>query len=81
MGELRQFVKMKLPEYMVPSSFVFLNEFPMTPNRKVNRKALPSPDPILHAASQEHVPARNTAEEKLVKIWEELLRSTADWNS
>ena len=39
-GELRQFLGEKLPEYMIPSAFIFLDTFPLTPNGKINRKAL-----------------------------------------
>jgi amino acid adenylation domain-containing protein len=44
-GELRSFIGGRLPDYMVPSNFVMLDAFPLTPNGKVNRKALPAPKP------------------------------------
>ena len=43
-GELRNFVKQKLPQYMVPSAVVVMEAFPLTPNGKLNRKALPMPE-------------------------------------
>ncbi|MEM6404493.1 MAG: amino acid adenylation domain-containing protein, partial [Cyanobacteria bacterium P01_D01_bin.116] len=42
--DLRQFLQGKLPGYMIPSSYMMLEEFPLTPNRKVDRKALPNPE-------------------------------------
>ena len=68
--ELRSFLKSQLPEYMVPSDFVVLDEFPLTPNGKVDRKALPAPQ---ISASADHVAPRNPMETKLVAMWEELL--------
>ena len=72
-GELRGFLKEKLPEYMTPAAFVMLDALPLTPNGKVNRQALPEPDharPELEAA---FVAPRTPAEEKLAEIWSQLL--------
>jgi acyl carrier protein len=68
-GDLRQFIRAKLPEYMVPSAFVFLSEFPMTPNRKVNRKALPAPDTSQSKTQRNLVLPRTTTEQKIAGIW------------
>ncbi|HMD49602.1 MAG TPA: thioesterase domain-containing protein, partial [Bryobacteraceae bacterium] len=70
-AELRKFLKHLLPEYMVPSDIVVMEEFPLTPNGKVDRKALPAPEPS--AASGDHVAATNFVEAQLVAMWEEIL--------
>jgi hypothetical protein len=70
----RSFLKDKLPEYMVPSAFVFLDSLPVTFSGKVNRKALPAPDhgrPDLQAT---YVAPRNPVEEVMAAIWAEALR-------
>ena len=46
-GELREYLKKQLPDYMVPADFVFLESFPLTPNGKVDRRALQEPETIL----------------------------------
>jgi amino acid adenylation domain-containing protein len=72
---LRDFLKAKLPDYMVPAAFVLLPELPLTPNGKVDRKALPAPDRADSAAPKVLVPPRNAVESRLVAIWEELLET------
>jgi len=71
--ELRSFLKEKLPDYMVPSAFVFLDSLPLTPNGKVDRGALPAPDQNRAALGQSYVAARTPIEEMLAKIWGEVL--------
>ncbi|HEV2864150.1 MAG TPA: amino acid adenylation domain-containing protein [Pyrinomonadaceae bacterium] len=71
-GELRCYLKERLPEYMVPSAFVVLDSLPLTPNGKVDRRALPEPDTA--AAEDEYVAPRTAAEEILAGIWAEVLR-------
>ncbi len=72
--ELRRFVESQLPSYMVPSSFVLLDEFPRTPNGKIDRKRLPHPDLVPQQRSV--IPPRNPVEEKLAVIWRETLHVT-----
>lgn len=74
-AELRQFIRERLPDYMVPSTYVFLDEFPLTPNRKVNRKALPAPDATQTSQARGLVLPRSHIEAKLVNIWEDLLKT------
>jgi amino acid adenylation domain-containing protein/non-ribosomal peptide synthase protein (TIGR01720 family) len=71
-NELRQFLQGKLPGYMIPSSYMMLEEFPLTPNRKIDRKALPNPEKN-HIQSQNFVAPRNPIEENLVNIWSDIL--------
>jgi len=72
-GELRRFLRQKLPEYMLPAAFVFLDAFPVTPTGKLDRRALPAPDTPVRSLGEAFVPPRNDAETRLARIWEELL--------
>ena len=71
--DLRHFLKQKLPEYMVPAHFVFLNSIPLTPNGKIDRKALPAPDRTRPELDKAFVAPRTPTEELLAEIWVELL--------
>ncbi len=73
-NELRNFAKDKLPEFMVPSVVVLLKELPLSPNGKVDRKALPAPEQVRSDLIGEFVPPRTPVEETLTQIWAEVLK-------
>jgi len=75
--ELRKLLTATLPDYMVPSAFMFLDSFPLTPNGKVNRKALPAPDQQSVSATEGFVSPRTPTEELLAHIWKDVLRVKA----
>jgi amino acid adenylation domain-containing protein/non-ribosomal peptide synthase protein (TIGR01720 family) len=72
-AELRDFIKQKLPEYMLPSQFVFLKALPLTANGKIDKKALPEQDGVKPELQAAFVAPRNSVEISLAKIWAELL--------
>ncbi|HEX8116798.1 MAG TPA: amino acid adenylation domain-containing protein, partial [Pyrinomonadaceae bacterium] len=72
-AELRQSLKGRLPEYMVPSQFVVLDELPLTPNGKVDRKRLPEPEPVGAGFSGAYVTPRGAVEEAVAGVWAEVL--------
>ncbi|MCA1992324.1 MAG: amino acid adenylation domain-containing protein [Coleofasciculus sp. S288] len=70
---LRSFLKEKLPEYMVPSAFVMLDTLPLTPNCKVDRKALPAPNQMRSLLEEAFVAPRNPVEAQLAEMWGQVL--------
>lgn len=72
-NSLKKFLQQQLPEYMIPSYFVWLPQIPLTPNGKADRKALPA---IMtgNLARQAYVAPRNELEYQLAAIWEEVLK-------
>ncbi|MEV6424514.1 amino acid adenylation domain-containing protein [Streptomyces sp. NPDC051662] len=72
-GAVREYVTRGLPDYMVPAALVVLDALPLTINGKVDRGALPAPDPSLFAATAERVAPRNAMEEALAGIWMRVL--------
>jgi len=69
--ELRAFLKSKLPAAMVPAEIVLLDELPVTPNGKIDYAALPVPDQKM--TDEEFVAPRTDAEEKIARIWSQIL--------
>jgi amino acid adenylation domain-containing protein len=70
---LRRMCKTKLAPYMVPSTFVQLERFPTTPNRKLDRRALPAPDGIRPDMERSYAPPETPVEETLSTIWRDVL--------
>ncbi|HEY2515808.1 MAG TPA: amino acid adenylation domain-containing protein, partial [Polyangiaceae bacterium] len=70
-GALREALRAKLPEFMVPSAFVSLERLPLTPSGKVDRNALPAPE--YQAAAAAYVPLETPNEELVAGIWSEVL--------
>jgi amino acid adenylation domain-containing protein len=73
-SELRSFLKSKLPDYMIPSAFVFLDALPLTSNGKVNKLKLPAPDHGRPEQERPFVAPRTPVEEVLARIWAEVLK-------
>ncbi len=69
-SELREYLGKYLPEYMIPSYFVQLEKIPLTPNGKIDRRALPKPELRF---GESYTAPRNKIETKLVRIWSEVL--------
>jgi acyl-coenzyme A synthetase/AMP-(fatty) acid ligase/acyl carrier protein len=72
-GELREFIRTKLPAYMVPTHFVIMSEFPLTPNGKIDMRKLPTPEATAPMA-RNYVAPRNDHERALAEVWQEVLR-------
>jgi len=71
-ADLRTQLGAQLPDYMVPSAFVQLSVFPLTPNGKLDRKALPAPDGSVLALREYEAP-QGEVENTLARIWQDLL--------
>jgi len=70
--DLRRALKTRLPDYMVPTHFMFLAQMPLTPNGKLDRKGLPAPDASL--MQQTYVAPETELEQQIAAIWAEVLR-------
>lgn len=71
--ELRDHLRGAVPDYMVPARFVFLDVYPLTPNGKIDRKALPEPDASTEVVTKEWIPPNDPLELQLTTIWQEVL--------
>jgi acyl carrier protein len=71
--ELHNFLKEKLPDHLVPSYFVQMEEFPLLQNGKVNRRALPEPNSDRPDLASNYAAPRTTKEQIITKIWQAVL--------
>ena len=72
--DLRNSLARSLPDYMIPAFFVFIDKVPLTPNGKIDRKALPAPDLTLRQVGEQYVAPTSTLEQDLAAIWTEVLK-------
>jgi amino acid adenylation domain-containing protein len=73
-SELREYLSLTLPDYMIPAYFIQLEQLPVTPNGKIDRKTLPEPDESTIETGVEYVAPITYTQEKLVNIWQSLLK-------
>ncbi|PTX92716.1 MupA/Atu3671 family FMN-dependent luciferase-like monooxygenase [Opitutus sp. ER46] len=74
-ARLREFLKQKLPDHMVPAVYVPMARLPLTPNGKVDRKALPAPQASVAQSAQEFVAPTGDVEQTLAGIWKDILKA------
>ena len=72
-GALREFLRGRLPEFMVPSYFVLLETLPLTPNGKIARRALPAPEDVGRTDATDYVAPQSDTEKALAEIWADVL--------
>ncbi|MFD3658898.1 amino acid adenylation domain-containing protein, partial [Streptomyces sp. NPDC058620] len=72
-AEMRDHLRQSLPDFMTPAVFIELTELPLTQNGKLNRAALPQPDPAAHADTHEYVAPEGATAELLAGIWVQVL--------
>ncbi|NET03600.1 MAG: amino acid adenylation domain-containing protein [Symploca sp. SIO2B6] len=73
-SELRRYLKDKLADYMVPSAFIFLEAMPLTPNGKVNRRALPAPEGLRPELETTYAMPQTKVEQSLAEVWQQMLQ-------
>ena len=76
-SDLRRHLRLSLPDYMVPPTYVVLDAFPLTPNGKVDRRALPDPDTgalASGARADDSAPPETEMEQALASVWQEILK-------
>ncbi|BBC27198.1 non-ribosomal peptide synthetase [Pseudanabaena sp. ABRG5-3] len=71
---IKSFLKEKLPDYMIPAFFIFLEELPLNANGKVDRRALPTPDLASPSLESSFVAPSTDTEQAIAKVWQEILK-------
>ncbi|KPA09300.1 Tyrocidine synthetase 3 [Candidatus Magnetomorum sp. HK-1] len=72
-SHLREYLKDFLSEYMIPSYFIQLDQIPINPNGKIDKKALPDPGKVIQESTSQYLAPQNETEAKLVSIWQQVL--------
>ncbi|MGD1807093.1 amino acid adenylation domain-containing protein [Dapis sp. BLCC M126] len=72
-AEISQFLQDKLPEYMIPSAYIFLDKFPLSANGKIDRRSLPQPEGNFSIIEVNYVAPKTKIEQTIVEIWQEVL--------
>src|SRR6185369_11581114 len=72
-SELREYLRTRLPDFMLPSAFITLDRLPLTPSGKLDRRALPQLDSARPELGSHYVPPRTPVEEAVTAIWAEVL--------
>jgi amino acid adenylation domain-containing protein len=73
-GELREYLKQRLPDYMIPAALVLLEQLPLTANGKVDRRALPAPELSRVDPDGAYVPPQSEVERAIAGVWQEILQ-------